>query len=424
MKHLITALLAGLLVLLTLSVGAETDRARWISVFEQSYGTEGLYPVELYPSGEAGKSRLNLQDLTAAAIRMRADRPEVRPTVAGLRLMDLLPELRVIDPPETYEWDDEFGFFASSSGEDHSLLHGAMVLLRGNEVIRARFLQPDVYTRNRWKRIYEDPASPEFIKREILLREFLLEHQMSPQARVAMQLQETLSLLEEATKLYALAEGLELGAEVTLEELQESRIVGFIERPPDEVELILGRVGEPHRARFRGMEITSDAASVRQLQLAEAAAVMEQYPGFPPAIALRARFEEPEKAIELAEEAVKLWPDVPGLRIERLAQYARARDASRWTDDMDYVLKEFPAAPHLFELQVTAEMAGVTEEPEARARFAAMLADVRPDLLGHQIHAMSLLRSTGSSAEADRVLSRLVGINPAWASVLPDPMQD
>lgn len=422
MRLLLSALVAFCMLLLS-PAGGQDDRARWISVFEQSYGTEGLYPVELYPEGEAGKSRLNLQDLSTAAARMEAARPGVRPTIAGLRLGGLLPELRPIDPPETYEWDDEFGFFVSSAGKDHSLLHGAMLLLRGNEIVRARLLQPDVYTRNRWKRIYEDGSAPEFIKREIILREFLLEHQNTPQARVGMRLQETLSLLEEATKLYALAEGLELGAEVTMEELQESRLVGFIERPPDEVELILGRVGEPHRARFRGIEITSDASSVRELQLAEAAAVLEKYPGFPPAIVLRARFEEPAQAIALADEAVKLWPDVPGLRIERLAQYARARDASRWTADMDFILKEFPAAPHLLELQVTAELAGVTDSPEARARFATMLADVRPDLLGHQIHALTTLRAVGDSTEANRILARLVETNPAWASVLPDPME-
>ncbi len=419
-------LLAALLALPVLAIRAESavEAGPWLARFEQSYGAEGLYVVEISPDDPAGPSRLNLQLINAAAVRFRAENPDRPVTLSGLEMRGLLPDLHEAPEDEEYVWDDDLGMFTSSLGGMHAPEAGVLLLLEGYDRIRGRILEPDSFVRSRWKRLYEDPEAPEWLRREILLREFLLEHYNFPLVRRAERLQEELRRMDAAMEALALTQGLGEDDEITLEEFLASGL--YLPRysfPPD-VEVEVGRIGDGAQAEMGGYTITGSPESVNRIRLDRAAEVFRESPGFPPALALAGRFQEPERSLRMLDRAIEIWPDVPGLRVERLSHHARTREFGQWQEDLDFILSNFPAAPLLMEIEVAAEQGRVSRVPEFQAGLATVLADVRPDLLAHQLYAYTVLEEVGQEEVARTVWNRLVFANPAWRLVLPPPGEE
>lgn len=398
---------------------AEEDK--WLGVFEQSYGTEGLYIVEVHPEDKGGISRLNLQKLNIASREFIGKFPTKVVTDEALKKAGLYPDVEKEAEDEVYTWSPSTELFESSLNEHHQSPFGALVLLEGNEQIRRRILHPDSYTRKRWGKIYNDPNAPEYLKQEITLREFLLEHFHFEGTEQADQIQENLAKLDEAIRLYVLSAEKEEGDKVTWAELDESGFSSLVGSFPKGARVDLQPVGTRCSAVWRGVAITSDPQSVLDLRKKRAEQLFEKHPDFPPAMILMARFKEPTEGLNLVNKAIVLWPDVPGVRLERLTQLARLGRFNHWTQDLDYIVDHFPTAPLLIEIQLLGESSGLAENEEVNAEIAMVLADVRPDLLTHQLYAIKVLEKSGKHQEARSLYERLLRGNPAWKEVLDKP---
>jgi hypothetical protein len=88
---------------------------------------------------------------------------------------------------------------------------------------------------------------------------------------------------------------------------------------------------------------------------------------------------------------------------------------------LDFIVKNAPAAPLLIEIDMAAEAAGLRRNPETYAPIVLMLADVRPDLLTHQLLAIRLLTEIGRHEDAATVYDRLTFANPAWRVAIDRP---
>lgn len=424
---IIALLLAVLLLPPGVSVRAQNAGPRdpamqkWLAVFEQSYGTEGLYVLELHPTDPAGNSRLNIQLLNAAAQQFQSEHRGEIVTYEAVTSGSGAPELLPAAEGERYSWNMASGIFESSAGEAASAERGAMLLLKGNEAIRRRLVNPDAFTRERWKKIYGDAGAPEFLKREIVLREFMLEHYFFKESLFAESLVKQLAYIKDASELYALNRQSEPGDPVSVEILAKAGLLPRLARIPANVTIEFSEVGKDPVGRFGVYTVTSDPASVTEMRRRHAEEQAAKYPGFPPAMALRARFQPPAEAVKSISEAITAWPEVPGLRVERLAHEARRQNFSAWTPDLDFILTRFPAAPLLIEIEIAAEAGHLSRSPKVQAQIATIMADVRPDLLTQQLYALRVLQETGDAEAARSVYDRLAYSNPAWRVVLPAP---
>ncbi len=401
-------------------VPAVEDAQKWVAIFEQSYGTEGLYVVEINPGDDAGKSRLNIQKLNAAAQQFKAEFPERKVSWASVEAAGMKPELHEVESEE-YQYDEDKQVFVSNLGGFHSAQAGARNLLGMMKTYERRVYDPDNFPRRRWSKIYEDERAPEFLKKEILLREFFLENFSFKEARFARELSDKLSKLEDTVKLYAVLENLKIGDAISLKMLEESDLAFQLPDLPKGAIPELSKVGEPPTLSYYGVTITPNPDSVLLFQEKRAGNVYNSFKDYPPAMALKARFMKAQDAINLLNQAIELWPEVPGLRLERMTQLARLKRFDSWTVDLDYILKNFPSAPQLLEIRATAQLGGVAPNPQSQAAFALILADIRPDLLPNQIYALTKLVEAGNFDDAQTVYDRLVYANPAWRLELESP---
>lgn len=418
---MIARLIALLLLLLpTISFAddakGQEERKRWIAFFEQSYGSEGLYVVETNPTDPAAANRLALQRLNATVTEYLQKNPGKTPTVAEFRAAGLIDGVQFPDESQV-AFDASRGFFSDVRGGPYTPQAGTVMLLSANQEVRKRILSPDKFTRQRWKKLYQDPACPQFLKREIELREYLLANYEFPEARLAENLHRQLVVINNAIQILAITNEMKPGDAVTLETLQQKGLVNSMQALPKGVSVVVKAVGETPYATVGDMRITTDMESVRAIRKARMEREAAARKDYPPTLVLRARFAEPAEAQKLLTQASSLWPDVAGVRAERLAAFARAGAFDRWTIDLDFLLKEFPAAPLLIELESAAEYGGVSKDPKAKAQIATLLADIRPDLLAHQVYAIRALLDVGDRETARTIFTRLQYANPAWRPI-------
>lgn len=400
-------------------LGAPIER-KWLTIFEQSYGTEGLYVLEVRPTDAGAASRLELQTVNSAALQFRVQHPDRPVTLEALDELGLLKGVAA-ERRGTYVWDAEREIFLSNAGPEHSPAIGLVRLLDGNDTIRRRLRQPDPFTRDRWRRLYNDPEAPAQLKNEILLREFVLDHTYFPDVLLYERTQEQLKAINDAVTIYALAQKLAPDAPVTFAELRDSGMFGSLGHVPDNVEFKITTAGAKATGTINGVPIVEGPEGPATVRRNRADALLRKRPDYPPAMALAARFRPPAEAVAMLDKAIMAWPDVPGLRVERMAAEARRQGFNAWTKDMDFLVREFPAAPLLIEVEVAAENGRLSKAPEAHAALMVLLADVRPDLLTHQLMAMRSLERVGKTDAAATIYERLIFANPAWKLALTKP---
>jgi hypothetical protein len=397
---------------------AEVEQ-RWLALFEQSYGSEGLYVVEVAPKDEGGPTRLALQQVNASAAAWRRANPGKVPDLA---IFTQEGKLRSIpkDAWKTVFWDAEQELFSDKRGGVFTPAAGVVMMLRANEGLRQRLLQPDRFTRQRWKKLYWDPKAPELIRREILLREFMLDNHFFPEVLLYERTQAQQQKIADAVELFAIMNRKQPGDAVSFADLREAGAFGTLGTVPDNVAFTISTIGGAVEATINGVKVVDDAAGPRMLRRKRAEQRLAADRDFPPALALAARFEEPPQALLLLNKAISRWPDVPGLRVERLAAFARAGDFKSWQRDLDYLLKDFPAAPLLIEIELAGEHGRLSRSPEVWGDVILLLADVRPDLLTHQLVALREFEQTERENERRTVSDRLLVANPAWRIILDD----
>ncbi|CAN5468416.1 hypothetical protein BH09SUM1_BH09SUM1_21440 [soil metagenome] len=399
---------------------APLDR-KWLAVFEQSYGVEGMYVIEAKPTDEGAASRMSLQLLNAAAQELRAKDPKAIISYEALQKAGLVQNVKPAKD-EQFLWDAKVGIFTSSLGGGHTPEAGVRMLLHANESIRRRTLDPDAFTRQRWKKIYSDASAPDLLKREIILREFLLDHQNPPEALEMADAQQAIKMVADAVAVYTLQNKVEAGTAIEMQTLREAGLIPEkrVMKTPIEFQPIIA--GKAPVALVHGREISGDEKVVEKLRRENAERQLRKFPDFPPAMVLAARYLEEDEAIKLSNRAVETWPDVPGVRIGRMCQYARKRDFKGWTPDLDYLLTRFPAAPILVDIELAGEYGQLSAAPGVAPQIAMLLADVRPDLLTHQLWAIQILEGANRMADAKSIYDRLVFANPAWKTVVKEPV--
>jgi hypothetical protein len=190
---------------------------------------------------------------------------------------------------------------------------------------------------------------------------------------------------------------------------------------PDNVEFKITTAGSKATGTINGVPIVEGPIGPAVVRRSRAERLLKQRPDYPPAMAVAARYRAVPEAVTLLNRAIEIWPDVPGLRVERMAAEARRRNFAAWTPDLDFILRRFPAAPLLIEVDVAADNGRLSDAPTAHAEIIVMLADVRPDLLTHQLMAMKMLEKLNRMEDAATIHDRLVFANPSWRVALTRP---
>ena len=394
------------------------EQRKWISLFERSYGSEGLYVVEVAPSDPDGSTRLKLQTINTLFHEAPTSTSLVQKPYAEIHAALGWPQELMPEAPLAYAWDPGLGLFVSNRGPKASPIHGVLLLMTNTDRVRARLANPDGFTRKRWRKLYEDPAAPQSLKRELELREFLLEHWNFPQALLAEQTQRYLALLNRAVEFRATAGQMPSGTPIALADLEQLGLLRSDVPPPEGFVVDPLIVGKPASGKLNGFPVSTDPNLPRTIRERRAKAMKDKYPDYPPAVALAARFQDGPAATRAITLAISRWPDTVGLRLERLTTLARNKNYGAWQADLDRILDEFPAAPLLLEIERAATAGGLTENPVLRADLARLLADIRPDLLAQQLHALKVLADAGDTAGQVRILERLSRANPAWRAAL------
>ncbi|MCB2154072.1 hypothetical protein KQI84_04250 [bacterium] len=393
----------------------------WILIYEQAYGVEGLY-LDEPPAGDdlPAQCRENLAMLTKAAATwgMLHEDP---PTVEALKAAERIEEAPQCPQGGTYTWNEDENRFDCTTGGSHSLVVGALRQLLGMELYEERVATAPLSVRKSWQIIYNDEKAPELLHREIETRMFALRYTDSAEIRQTMRIQSLLGELNAAIELATASELLEKDQEITMKDVGATGLIDRLEALPGQGRYRVSKVGEPPVAVYPDGDIPySNQAIIDKMQeLADGA--LEQYPDYPPALALRARYMDGEEALKGINKAIELWPDVPALHVQRLATNARLNRVKDFTPDLDYLLARFPAAPILLEIDSATRLGKVGLAPPIRASITTPMATVRPEILTVQLLAMKALSSANEQDQANALYKRLIKSHPGYEPLVsPD----
>ena len=390
----------------------------WILIYEQAYGVEGLYIDEPPPRGDLpAQCRANLLTLTRASQTWHILHEEP-PTVEGLKNAKRIEEVPVCPQGGEYTWNAKAKRFDCTTGGGHSLAAGALRQLMGTELYQQRVNTAPKSVREAWEKLYKDPETPVLIKKEVETRMFALRYTDSPEIRQLLRVQSLLGELSSAIELAAAAGLLEKGQEIAMKDVGETGMIDMLEALPGDGRYRVTKVGEPPVAVYPAGEIPFSVQVLidKMRELADKA--MEQYPGYPPAIALQARYMEGPDSLEMIDRAIVLWPDVPAFHIQRIAINARLSRVKDFTKDLDYLLARFPAAPILLEIDQATRLGSVGGAAPIRASIGAPMAAVRPEVLTVQLLAMKYLTAAGHRDQASILYQRLIEVTPGYEPLL------
>lgn len=399
--------------------------SEWLSRYEQSWGSEGVYILELDtpdPDPEL-RSRLNLQRLQMATIALwELKGGETEPTFTAFAEAGLTPEILPRTPPEEkHAWNPELRSWESSFGLRHQLAFGAARTVVAHDEWRREVLFPKDLTRHRWERLRADRRTPSVLLRELDAREMLLDFWESDEALAAWNCQRNLDRVAEALEVLSLQRGLDRGAEVTIQDVAGTGFLDTMEACPSGGKYAVSAVGAPPTCSHGNAHVWNDRAAIDRLRQQHVERLLQTKPDHPPYLALLARTQPPETAVTTINRAIEQWNDVPVLRVERLAHLARAGTVEPMAEDLNYLLARCPAGPILEEIEMATSLGGLREDRALRVEVAQLLADVRPDLLGPQLRAIEVLTRVGNIAEARRIHDRLIMNNPGYANLLTPP---
>lgn len=205
-----------------------------------------------------------------------------------------------------------------------------------------------------------------------------------------------------------------------MQDVGRTGFIDLLEALPLGGEYRVSRVGEPPVAVIRGTEVPLEARGVDREARRIALQVLRERPGYPPALALAARPAEPEEALRLINQAVEEWPDVPALRIQRIATNAAQENFEEMNRDLDFLLARFPSAPVLIEIDLATRTGILARAADVRVGIATAMADIRPEVLNIQLLALSELLRAGDSDGALAIYNRMVQTHPGYRWLLRD----
>lgn len=399
----------------TVTGDAQTDR--WVVLYEQAFGFDGLYVYEApaVDGDEARRVREELRRLSSAARQLLRDSPGATVSVDLLRARGLID-----DPPRPpegaqYAYFPELGRFLCSLGGEYDLVAGATGLMRGAERFRHLVLHGSPALVDRWQRLRDDPDAPAQVRREAEARLFVFETAHDEDLETFIEIHRLLGQLNDAIELAIAARYLEPGASITMNDVGATGLIDRLRALPDGAEYVVTTAGSPPAARWRGALTNYSPQAVHERQAERARRLVQAQPDYPPAIAYFARFNEGDRALELLDMAIEQWPDVPALRVQRLGALARLGRPVEFTRDAEFLIQNFPAAPILMEMVQATRQGPFGDNAELRARIAEAAAVVRPEVLPLQLVAIRDLQAAGEFGRARTLREALLDRNPGFA---------
>ncbi len=404
-----------------LAIQPDRVDTEWILRYEQIYGYAGLY-VDEPPASEGdepARVRRELITLTKAAREYRERLPDSLPTPETLKATRFLD--KAVSPPDDakYVYSPETGRFLCSLGGKYDIVYGALAQLHAAERYRRKVINGSVEIRQKWKEFSAHEQTPELIKREIETRLFVIGKTDNQRIRDARKTQELLGELAEAMDFATATGMLKSGASITMQDIGATGLIDTLEALPQGGKYQVTTAGEPPTALVHGKTVMYSPTAVREYMKAEAELALRENPAYPPALALMARYQNDTDAMYSLDRAIDIWPDVPALRIQRLALKAKLGRVADLTPDMDDILARFPATPLMLEIDLATRQGPLTDEPTFRSSIAKAMADIRPEVLNLQILAIKELTAAGRIDEALETRARLVERHPGYDAVLP-----
>jgi hypothetical protein len=396
--------------------------AVWLSRFERSWGEIGMY-VRENPNSIDGlsNSRVNLQRLNDAAVEFAKRQPGVEPTPPLLQAEGLVPELLPRPSTELYEWSAAQHRMTSTLGEPASLNASARILLSQVSEVVARFEAPNRFVQERWNKLMQDSNAPDLLRNEVAARRLFSELWDNQDARDATACQANLSLILVAAQAYALHNHMDRGARITINDAASTGLMSEMSGCPRRGKYTVAIVGELPRCSVGGAHLCNAPEKIDELRKASLEARLIEKPDDPVALALLARLSPDEQAGHMIDRAVSLAPNVPALRLERLAYNARIGNEDAAGADVRWLLETIPAASVLHDIDVATQRGALAQSPEFRAALLTKMADLRPDVLFIQTRAILACEAAGKHDESRRLYDRLGVANPGFLDILVRP---
>ncbi|MDK2972032.1 MAG: hypothetical protein PWP23_1787 [Candidatus Sumerlaeota bacterium] len=404
---------------------AERLPAEWILRYEQCWGVAGLYVEEPPPAAstdEAARVRKDLVALTRAARQFLAENPAVTDVTQARLLAGGYTETP-FEAPEgmEYVFSPKTQRFLCTRGDAYDIVFGAMKQLQAAQVYRSRVNEGSPLLYRAWGELEKDPELPEIMRREIETRRFAIRMRESGPMKAAEKTQELLGELNAAIEMATSLGQFKPGQEITMPDVGRTGLIDLLEALPLDGKYSVTKAGEPPAALFGEVRIPYDEEYPNRRLEAEVRKYLAEHPDYPPALALLAQLQSAEDAVETLSRAIEQWPDVPALRIQRLATNARLLAMDEIPQDFEYLMYRFPATPICLEIDM-ATRKDVLRMPGAfRARLAATMAEVRPEVLNLQLIAFKELIASGDIEGAALVRDRLIERHPGYEPLLPDP---
>lgn len=387
----------------------------WILRYEQAYGFAGLYVPEPKPApnDRAGIQREHLVELTLAARKLAVD-TTTTPTLELLRERKLIAA--TIAPPDgvQYVYNPSTRRFVSTDGGTADIVLGAMAQMQATEDFRHAVAYGTPALGRAWEAMLKDPKLPRAIGREIETRKYALSLEASPLVRDARKTQKLLQELDQAIKLATAGGMLKPGQAITMPDVGRTGLIDMLEALPRKGKYQVTKVGERPTALVNGKTVPLDPDAINQALRDETRRLAKERPDYPPALALRARYEGPDEAVRLLDEAVRLWPDAPALRLQRMATNAQRLDLDAANRDLNALMQFFPATPILLEIEAALVRPELGNDKRLRADITRAMADVRPEVLPLQLMAIAAQLDTGNAAEADAIRARMIAMHPGY----------
>jgi len=328
-----------------------------------------------------------------------------------------------VEPPEgaAFAWSPDSRRFLCSSGGEFDLVFGALAQMTAAESYRERVFSGGRRVQTGWQTLLDMEGVPQVIRREIETRRFVIDMTDYEGLRDLRRTQELLRTLNDAIEFATGTGTFEPGQEITMQDVGRTGLIAMLRALPKDGKYHVAKVGEPPCAVFGTAIVKLDPDAIEKRMKSDAEDALLRRPIYPPALALAARYRKGKDALDLMTRAIRIWPDVMALRVQRLAMNAQSLDLEALNEDLDYILARFPAAPLLLEIDMATRKGALAMTPEFRSAIAMAMADIRPEFLNIQVLAYRELIAAGNLVDAERLRDRLLERHPGYEPLLPPP---
>lgn len=393
----------------------------WILAFEQAYGIYGLYISEPErPDDETLEIRRDLIHLTKLAWQYLEDNPGKTPSISDLYVEGLLDSLPDLPDGVEYLYSPELNRFVTNLGEDYDIVNGAMLQLQESERYRRLAIGGSFKIEDNLGKLAEEENIPEPVKREIETRLFIREFMAHPQIELMTDTQDRLRDLHTAILKGKKAELWQDGDTLTMQQIGETGLIEFLEALPAGGQYLLQPVPEPPIANFGARTVELDPLNLSKLIHRNASSYLENInPDYPPAMLIQASHSTDfATGFETMNRAIEIWPEVPALRVQRVAMSLQIMDDTYLGEDLFYTLNVFPSTPILLELISASSGSENPVVQEWHDFIINQARNIRPTVLPIQVTALKHASDQNNLEMAKEVFNFIIDQHPGYRPLL------